>query len=139
VYVEKTYARSRASKEDQRSKVGSSLVCQGTGSIDEGSNTISLESASDDRATPSSNSTAGLLGLNELFLCVGGLSTVVGVTEDRGEDAERGSVSEDCAKGDSRRLNRREVWSLLVLVLSLLVSLRKERTVQCSHCVGECV
>lgn len=109
MYVERTYARSGASKEDQRSEVGSSLVCQGTGSINEGSNTIGLESASDDRAAPGSDSTAGLLGLKEFLLCVGGLSTVVGVTEDRGEDAERGSVSEDCAKGDSRRLNRREV------------------------------
>lgn len=104
-----TYARSRASKEDQRSEVGSSLICQSTGSINQGSNTIGLERASDDRAAPGSDSTAGLLGLKEFFLCVGGLGTVVGITENRGEDAERGSVSEDCAKGDSRRLDGRKV------------------------------
>lgn len=97
VHVGKTYARSRTSKEDQRSEVGGSLVCQGAGSINEGSNTISLESASDERAAPGSNSTAGLLGLDEFFLCVGGLSTVVGVTEDGGENAEGSSVSKDCA------------------------------------------
>lgn len=108
--VGKTYARSRASKKDQRSEVGSSLVCQGTGSINQGSNTISLERASDERAAPGSDSTAGLLGLEEFFLCVGGLGAVVGVSEDRGKDAERGSVSEDCAEGDRRRLDGREIW-----------------------------
>lgn len=105
----KTYARSRASKENQRSEVGSPLVCQGTGSINKSSNTVGLEGASDDRAAPGSDSAAGLLGLEEFFLCVGCLRTVVGVTKDGGKDAERGSVSEDCAKGDSRGLNRREV------------------------------
>jgi hypothetical protein len=35
---------------------------------------------------------------------------VVGVTEERGQDSEGGSVGEDSAEGDCRRLDWWEVW-----------------------------
>jgi hypothetical protein len=38
------------------------------------------------------------------------LGTVVGITEDRGQDGKGGGVGEDGAEGDSRWLYGREVW-----------------------------
>ena len=38
------------------------------------------------------------------------MGAVIGVTKERGQDGERGGVSEDSAEGDSRRLDRWEIW-----------------------------
>jgi hypothetical protein len=68
-----------------------------------------LESRSSEGGSPSSGGRGSLLGLHELLLGVGSLSTVVGVTEDWAEDGEGGSVVENGAEGDSRWLDWWEV------------------------------
>ncbi len=95
-----TYAWCRASHENQTPQVSRSLVAQGTGSVDQGSDTIGLDGTPDQRRAPSGGGTSSLLGLEEFLLGIGGLGAVIGVTEDRGEDGERGGVVEDCAKGN---------------------------------------
>lgn len=40
------------SKEDQRTKVGSSLVGQSAGSVDESANTVGLDTGAEDGASP---------------------------------------------------------------------------------------
>ena len=94
------YAWCRASHEDQTAQISRSLVAQGTRSVDQRSDTIGLDGAPDQRRAPSGGGTGSLLRLEEFLLRVGGLGAVVGVTEDRGEDGERGGVVENCAKGN---------------------------------------
>lgn len=104
-----TYAWSRASEEDQCSEISSTLIAQGTGSINQSSNTVSLNGTANERATPSSGSTGSLLRLDEFLLGVGGLGAVVGVTEDWGQNTQGGSVGEKCSQGNGRGLNGGEV------------------------------
>lgn len=74
-----------------------------------------MNGTSDQRRAPSGGGTGSLLGFEELLLGVGRLSAVVSVTEDRGEDGERGGVVEDCAEGNRRGLDRGEVCEELKL------------------------
>lgn len=104
-----TYAWSGASKEDQTAQVGGTLVAEGTGCVDQSGNTVGLDSTADQRASPRGNSAGGLLGLQELLLGVCSLSTVVGVTEDGGKDAQGSGVGEDSSQRNGGGLHGREV------------------------------
>jgi hypothetical protein len=66
--IGKTYTRSGASKEDQCAQVRSALVAQSAGGVDQSSNTVGLDGASNQGAAPGGGSTGGLLGLDELLL-----------------------------------------------------------------------
>ena len=103
------YRRSSAGEEDQTTKVGSSLVGEGAGGIDESSNTIRLNCRAEQRATVRSTCTGGLLGLEKLLGCASSLGFAVGIAKDGGEHRERGGVSEDSAEGNCRRLDGRKV------------------------------
>ena len=105
-----TYTWSTRSEEDQASKIGSSLVAQGPGSVNQSTHTIGLDGTADKSAAPEGGGRSGFLGFGELFCRVRGLGTTVGVAENGGKDGEGGGVGEDGAEGDSRRLNGGEVW-----------------------------
>ena len=94
------YRWSRASEEDQCAQVRRALVAQSTGRIDERTNTVRLDRRADERSAPGGASRGSLLGLEELFLGVCGLSLAVGLSEDRAEDGEGGGVAEDGAERD---------------------------------------
>lgn len=70
-----------------------------------------MNGATNERSSPGGGSRCGFLGLDELFLGVGGLGAVVGVAEDGTEDSEGGCVVEDGAEGDGGGLDWWEVWS----------------------------
>lgn len=106
---ERTYTRSRGCKEDECSQVRGALVAKCTGSIDKCSNTVGLHSASNEGAAPSCGGTGSLLRLDELLLRVGSLGAVVGVTKDRGQDAQGSCVGEDCTQRDGGGLHGGEV------------------------------
>ena len=105
-----THRRSSGGHEDEGTKVGSALVAQGASGVDQSTDTIGLDGGTDERASPGRGSAGSLLRLEELLLGVGGLGLSVGVTEDGAEDCEGDGVVEEGAKGDSRRLDGREVW-----------------------------
>jgi hypothetical protein len=109
VIARATYTRGGTGKKDQASEVGSTLVTEGACCVDQGGNSIGLHSASNQRATPGRRSAGGLLRLDEVLLRVRGLSAVVCVSEDWGEDSQRSSVGEGGAGRDGRGLNRREI------------------------------
>lgn len=102
-----TYRRSRAGHEDQRSEVGSTLVAEGSGGVDQSTNTVGLDGRADEGGSPSSSSGGSLLGLDELLLGVSSLGAVVGVTENGTEDSQGSGVVEDRAERDGRGLNGR--------------------------------
>lgn len=104
-----TYARCGARQEDKSTKIGSALVAQGTGGDHESTNTVGLSNATDNGGTPCCGGTGGLLGLDELFLGVGGLGTMVGVSEERAKDGERCGVGEDGTGSDGRGLHGWEI------------------------------
>merc|ERR1711939_1060551 len=95
---------SRASQEDQTAH-----VAQGAGGVQEGTDTVRLDTGADEGGTPCGGGGSSLLALEELLLGVGGLGLAVGVTEDGAEDGEGDGVVVDRAEGDGGRLNRREV------------------------------
>lgn len=103
------YTWSGAGEEDQAAKVRGTLVAEGSGGVDQGSDAIGLDSTTDKGRTPGSGSAGGLLGFEEFFLGVGGLSTVVCVTEDRAKDRKRDSVAVDGPKSDRARLHRWQI------------------------------
>ena len=103
--VVKTYRWSRRSHEHQRSKVSSTLVAQGSSSVQKSANTVRLDGRADNASSPCGGCGSGLLGLDKLLLAVGGLGAVVGVAEDWAEDGEGGGVVEDRAEGDGRWLD----------------------------------
>lgn len=107
--VKFAYAWSGAGEEDQAAEVGGALVAEGSGGIDQSSDAIGLNGTADKGGSPGSGSAGGLLGLEELFLGVGGLSTVVRVTEDRAKDRKRDSVAVDSTKSNRTRLHRWQV------------------------------
>ena len=98
-----------AGEEDQRAEVRSTLVAKRASGIDEGTNTVRLDGRPDEGGTPCGGGGGGLLGLEELFLGVGGLCLAVCLAEHRAEDGEGGGVVEDGAERDGRRLDGREV------------------------------
>jgi len=63
-----TYCRSRAGKEDQRAEICSALIAERSGGIDEGGNTVGLDSGANNRGSPCSGSRGGFLGFEELLL-----------------------------------------------------------------------
>lgn len=87
----KTHNRSRGCHEDQTAQIGSALVTQSTGSVDESADTIGLQGRADERGAPSDSSGRGLLGMDEFLLGVGGLGTLVGLTKERRENWVRTS------------------------------------------------
>ena len=104
-----TYAWCRTSHEDQRTEVRRTLVAHSTSSIDQSTNTVGLNSGSNQRRAPGGGGRGGLLGLEEFLLGIGGLGTVISITEDGSEDGERGGVVEDGAESNRRGLNGWEV------------------------------
>ena len=80
----RTYAWSGACEENKGAKVRSTLVAQCAGGIDQCSHTVGLHSTSNEGASPGCSCAGSFLGLDEFLLRVGGLSAVVGVTEDGG-------------------------------------------------------
>ena len=106
----KTYAGSRASREDQGTEIAGTGISQGASSVHESADAIGLDGGAHEGRAPGGGSTGSLLGLEEFLLGVGGLGAVVGLTEDGGKDGERGGVVEDGADGDSRWLDGREIW-----------------------------
>merc|ERR1712111_273823 len=84
--------RSRASHEDQTAHVGSALVAQGASGVQEGTDTIRLDTGADEGSTPGGGGGSSLLALEELLLGVGGLGLAVGVAEDGAEDGEGDGV-----------------------------------------------
>jgi hypothetical protein len=115
---DKTYGRSRAGEEDQAAEVGGALVGESASGVDEGTNTVRLDGRADKGSAPGGGGRGGLLGLEELLLGVGGLGLTVGVAEDGAENSKGDGVVVDGAEGDSRGLNRREVWRRSMLVMS---------------------
>lgn len=105
----RTYTWCGRGHEDQAAQVGGTLVAERTGSVDQSTNTIRLDGAADDGATPGGGGRGGLLRLEEFLLGVGSLSAVVGVTEQRAENGERGGVVEKSAEGDGRGLDGWEI------------------------------
>ena len=104
-----TYRGSSGGEEDQRTEVSGALVGEGTGSVDESTNTVGLDGGANEGRSPRGGSSGGLLGVEELLLGVGSLGATVGITEDGAEDSQGDGVVEGSAEGDSRRLNGREV------------------------------
>ena len=105
----KTYRGSSRGEEDQRTEVGGALVGKGTGSVDQSTDTVGLDTRADEGRAPRGGGGGGLLGVEELLLAVGSLSAAVGFAEDGAEDSEGDGVVESSAEGDGRRLNGREV------------------------------
>lgn len=108
-WTKATYRGSGAGKEDECSEVSGALVGQSAGGVDQSTNTVSLNSGSDERGAPGKASRGGLARLEKLLLGVGGLGLAVGVTEQGGQDGEGSDVVEDGAEGDGRRLDRGQV------------------------------
>lgn len=104
-----TYTWGGAGHEDQAAEIGGTLVAERSGGIDQGSHAVGLHGATDKGRSPGGGGAGGFLGLQELFLGVGGLGAVVGVTEDRAKDGERDGVAVDGAESDGARLDRRQV------------------------------
>lgn len=104
-----TYAWCGTSHEDQTSQISGPLVTQCASGVDQSTDTIGLDGTANEGRTPGRCSASGLFRLKELLLGVCGLSTLIGVTEDWGEDCERGGVVENGTKGNGRRLNRWEI------------------------------
>ena len=108
---EDTHARRSARQEDQRSQVGSTPGAQGSSRDHESTNAISLDNTTNDGGTPSCGGTGGFLGLEKLFLAVGGLGPVVRVTEERSENGKRCRMREDGTGSDGRGLHGWEICS----------------------------
>lgn len=114
--VRGTYSRGRGGGKDESTEVGGALVAESAGGVDEGTDTVRLESRADERRTPGDSGGRGLLGAGELLLGVGRLGALVGGAEDGCEDGELNTVVEDGAEGDSRRLDGGEVWLMTVSI-----------------------
>jgi hypothetical protein len=105
-----TYRWCGGSHEDQWAEVSSALVGEGTGSVDQSTNTVCLDGRADNGATPGGSGGCGLLAVEVLLLGVGLLRAAVGITEDGAEDGEGDSVVEGRAKSNGRGLDGRKVW-----------------------------
>jgi hypothetical protein len=107
VIKDETYTRTGRGEENQATKICGSLVAESASGIDESSNTICLDTRAYDGRSPTSRSSRGLLGLEELFLAISLFGALEGVTEDRCEHGSGGDLAEEDAEGDGRRLNGR--------------------------------
>lgn len=81
-----TYGRSRCGQEDETAKIRSPLISEGSGSVDQGADTITLEGGADEGGAPGDGGGGSLAGSEELLLGVGGLGALVGLAEERAED-----------------------------------------------------
>lgn len=109
ISVISTYRWCSASHEDYATKIGSTLVRESSGSVDQSTDTIRLNGRADNGRAPNRGGRSGFPRLDELFTRVRPHGSVVGVTEERGHDGQRGGMSEDGAERDGRRLDRREI------------------------------
>jgi hypothetical protein len=100
-----TYTRSSCGEEYQASQVGSTLVGHSAGGIDERGDSVGVNGRTNDGRAPAGNSGGSLPGLDELFLAVSCLVSVVCVAEEGAEDSEGGDLVIDDAEGDGRRLD----------------------------------
>jgi len=107
--VNTTYRWRSRSEEDQRAEVGSALVCEGTGSVNESTDTVGLNGRADDGAPPRCSSSGSLLAVEVLLLRIGLLCAAVRVAKYRAEDSEGDSVVEGRAEGNGRGLDRGKV------------------------------
>ena len=106
-----TYGRGSTSEEDKGAQVRSALVWEGTGSIDQSTNTIWLDGRAEQRASPWGSSSGSFLRLEELLARVGALGAAVSIAEDGTEDSKGDSVVEGRAEGNGRGLDRGKVCS----------------------------
>ena len=104
-----TYAWCGGGHEDQTAEVCGSLVAQSTRRVDESSDTVCLDAASNYGSTPRCCSTGSLFALKEFLLGVGSLGTVIRITKDGCKNGKRDGVIEDGAHGNSRGLDWWEV------------------------------
>jgi hypothetical protein len=104
-----TYGGSGGSEEDQGTEVSSTLVGESSGSVDQSTDTVGLDTRAEDGATPRRGGGGGLLAVEVLLLGVGLLRAAVGVTEDGAEDSEGDGVVEGRAESNGRGLDGREV------------------------------
>jgi hypothetical protein len=104
-----TYRGSGGSEEDQGTEVSGTLVGESSGSVDQSTDTVGLDTRADNGATPRCGSGGGLLGVEVLLLGVGLLRAAVCVTEDGTKDGKGDSVVEGRAESDGRGLDGREV------------------------------
>lgn len=104
-----TYSRHTRGRKDERTNIRRPFVAHDTSLCEQCSNRICLDTGAEEVGSPEGCSLGGFLGLDEFFLGVGFHGLVVSVAEQRGHDGEVGSVGEDCAEGNGRGLDRREV------------------------------
>ena len=123
-----THARRARGGKDEAAQVGSALVAESAGGVDESSNTIRLQGRADEGGAPGNGSTRGLARLDELLLGVGNLGALVCLAEDGAQHGQLDRVVEDGAKGDGRGLDRGEVWEKRRIVSMM------QRKVGCSSC-----
>lgn len=129
-----TYGRSRGSSEDETTEVGSALVAQGASGVNEGGDTVALETRAQEGGAPSDGGIGGLLGLDELLLGVGQLVAVVGLAENGGQDGELNALVEGQAEGNSRGLNGRKVYEKAVSVGTRSFQAHPCSASECSEC-----
>jgi hypothetical protein len=104
-----TYRWCRAGEEDQATEVCGALVAECAGGVDERTHTVGLDGRADEGSAPCGGGGGSLLGLEELFLGVGGLGLAVGLAEERAKDGEGCGMVEDGAERDGGRLDRGKV------------------------------
>jgi len=105
-----TYRRCAGSKEDQRTKVRSTLVAESTSSVDQSTNTVGLDGRAKDGAAVCGGGTSSLLRLEEFLLGVGFLCLPVGVSEHGRENTEGDDVVEEGTNRDGGGLDGRKVY-----------------------------
>jgi len=110
-----TYGGSGGGEEDQGAEVSSTLVGESSGSVDQSTDTVGLDTRAEDGAAPRCGGGSGLFAVEVLLLGVGLLCAAVGVTEDGAEDSEGDGVVESRAESDGRGLDGREVWDELLV------------------------
>ena len=82
----KTHGRSTRGGENEATEVGSTLVAQRAGGIDEGTHSVGLEGGAHEGGTPGDGGRGGLLGVDEFLLGVGLLGSLVGLAEEGAQD-----------------------------------------------------
>ena len=111
-----TYTGCRASHENQTAEISGAFVAQGASGVDQSADTVRLDCAASKRGSPGCGSAGGLLGLEEFFLGIGLLCTVVRVTKNRCKDGERSGVGKDGPKRNGGWLDRRQIFARLMLI-----------------------
>jgi hypothetical protein len=109
-----TYRGGGGSEEDQGTEVSGTLVGEGTGGVDQSTNSVCLDGRADDGATPCGGGSGSLLAVEVLLLGVGLLRAAVGVAKDGAEDGQRDGVVEGRAEGNGRGLDGRKVCGVAV-------------------------